>query len=110
MRLSLYRMAVLAVIPWILSAGNPGDKQPGYRLFKAYCWGCHHQTAEAFGPSFRTIANKTSPELIMAMIADPKHTYKQLGYKRNSMPAFDDLNATEIQELTDFILSFKDQK
>ena len=82
----------------------------GEKLFKAYCWGCHHQTAEAFGPSFRTIADKRTPEQIMAQIVDPERVSKTLGYRRNSMPAFNDLNATEIKALTDFILSFKDKK
>jgi len=100
----------LCLLPWILAAANPGEDHPGYKLFKAYCWGCHHQTAEAFGPSFRTIANHRSRTLIMAQIADPEHTYKQLGYRRNSMPAFDDLNASQLKTLTDFILLFKDTK
>ncbi len=99
---------------WALAAGlwggNPGESHPGYPLFKAYCWGCHHQTAEAFGPSFRTIASKRTPEQIMAQIADPEHTYRSLGYRRNSMPAFSDLNATQLKALTDFILSFKETK
>ncbi|WP_292655338.1 cytochrome c [Nitratifractor sp.] len=82
----------------------------GEKLFKAYCWGCHHQTAEAFGPSFRTIADKRTREQIMAQIVDPERVSKTLGYRRNSMPAFNDLNATEIKALTDFILSFKDKK
>jgi mono/diheme cytochrome c family protein len=107
-----YRKLLLGalVLPWALSAGNPGDDHPGYKLFKAYCWGCHHQTAEAFGPSFRTIADHRSRELIIAQIADPEHTYKQLGYTRNSMPAFDDLNATQLETLADFIMLFKDKK
>ncbi len=86
------------------------DTKNGEKLFKTYCWGCHHQTAEAFGPSFRTIANKRSRGEIMAQIADPEHTYKQLGYKRNSMPAFDDLSAADLQALTNYIYSFKDKK
>jgi cytochrome c551/c552 len=30
----------------------------GEKVFKDYCWGCHHQTSIAFGPSFQEIANK----------------------------------------------------
>lgn len=86
------------------------DGKSGEELFKSYCWGCHHQTAEAFGPSFRTIANKRSKSEIMAQIADPEGTYKDLGYRRNSMPAFDDLSASQLKSLTDYIYSFKDQK
>jgi len=94
------------VLPVVLTAANV---QEGQKLFKAYCWGCHHQTAEAFGPSFRSIANKRNRGEIMAQIADPDGTYKQLGYRRNSMPAFSDLNATQLEALADYIQSFKDQ-
>ena len=89
-----------------LSAGRP----EGEKLFKTYCWGCHHQTAEAFGPSFKTIANKRNKGDIIAMIADANGTYKQLGYKRNSMPSFSDLKAEEMEALADYIMSFKDRK
>jgi cytochrome c551/c552 len=82
----------------------------GETLFKSYCWGCHHPTAEAFGPSFHTIASKRTKEQIMAMIADPDGTYGALGYRRNSMPAFDDLDAKELSTLADYVLSFKDTK
>ena len=85
-------------------------KQNGEQLFKEYCWGCHHQTAQAFGPSFRSIANKRNKGQIMAQIADPNSTYKSLGYKINSMPAFDDLNSDELQALSDYIYKFKDKK
>ncbi len=110
MRVFLIRLSGVLLLPWILHAGNADNEEAGSRLFKAYCWGCHHQTAEAFGPSFRTIANKRTPEQIMAQIVDPERVSKTLGYRRNSMPAFNDLNATEIKALTDFILSFKDKK
>ena len=106
----MWRIVGLLLLCTGLYAGNAGERHPGYPLFRAYCWGCHHQTAEAFGPSFRTIASKRTPEQIMAQIADPEHTYRLLGYRRNSMPAFADLNATQLKELTDFILSFKETK
>ncbi|WP_456401521.1 c-type cytochrome [Hydrogenimonas sp.] len=82
----------------------------GERLFKAYCWGCHHQTAEAFGPSFRTIASKRDRSEIIAQIVNPKGMYKILGYSRNSMPAFDDLKPNELEALADYIMKFKDAK
>ncbi|ADV46862.1 c-type cytochrome [Nitratifractor salsuginis] len=106
------KRVVLAALclSWMLQAANVGEGTPGYRLFKEYCWGCHHQTAEAFGPSFHSIANKRSREEIMAQIVDPERVSKTLGYARNSMPAFNDLNATQIQALTDFIMLFKDKK
>ena len=87
-----------------------GANSSGEKLFKEYCWGCHHQTAEAFGPSFESIANRRTPEQIMAQIVDPANVSKTLGYKRNSMPAFADLNASEIKALTNYIISFKDKK
>jgi cytochrome c551/c552 len=89
---------------------HAAEMESGERLFKEYCWGCHHQTAEAFGPSFRKIANTRDRGSIMAQIADPEHTYRELGYKRNSMPSFGDLNSSQLEELTEFILSFKDKK
>jgi mono/diheme cytochrome c family protein len=86
------------------------DESAGKKLFQEYCWGCHHETAMAFGPSFQSIANKRSREEVMAQIADPDDTYKSLGYKTNSMPAFNDLNSSEIKALTDYIYKFKDKK
>jgi mono/diheme cytochrome c family protein len=80
----------------------------GEQLFKEYCWGCHHQTSMAFGPSFKQIANTRNEGEIISQIIDPKNTYKQLGFKRNAMPAFDDLSMEEVQELVKFIQSFKD--
>jgi len=86
------------------------DNIDGENLFKEYCWGCHHQTAEAFGPSFRTIASKRNRGQIIAQIVDPKGTYKSLGYKRNSMPSFGELSSKELEALADFIMKFKEKK
>ena len=80
------------------------------QVFHTYCWGCHHQTAQAFGPSFKEIANKRTKDEIIAQITAPKQMYKKLGYKRNSMPSFADLNATQINAIVSYILSFKDKK
>ncbi len=99
----------LLLLPLIFS-NLYAKKQNGEQLFKEYCWGCHHQTAQAFGPSFKSIANKRNKGEIIAQIADPKGTYKSLGYKRNSMPAFDDLSAKELEALADYIYKFKDKK
>ncbi len=111
MNIRIFKIIVVALLPWILLAKAPDSKESeGYKLFKEYCWGCHHQSAEAFGPSFRSIANKRTPQQIMAQIVDPKSVSKTLGYKRNSMPPFNDLNASQIESLTNFIISFKDKK
>ncbi len=80
----------------------------GMSIFKEKCWGCHHQTAEAFGPPFNEIAKKRDEGEIISQIVDPKHTYKELGYKRNSMPAFD-LSEKELKSIVEYIKSWKDK-
>jgi len=79
----------------------------GATIFKEKCWGCHHQSAEAFGPSFTYIANHRNKGEIIAQIISPQSMYKQLGYKRNSMPSFNDLSAKELEAITEYIFSFK---
>lgn len=80
----------------------------GEKLFKEYCWGCHHETSMAFGPSFKQIANMRNSGEIISHIVDPKNTYKQLGYTRSVMPEFKNFSQEELQNLSDFIQSFKD--
>ncbi len=80
----------------------------GEKVFRAYCWGCHHQTSEAFGPSFQEIANKRTKGEVQGHIVNPKSTYKQLGHKRSVMPAFGDvLSQKELDLISDFIFTFK---
>ena len=81
----------------------------GEEIFKEKCWGCHHQTQEAFGPSFKYIANNRTESQIIAQILDPKNSYKLLGYKRNSMPAFN-FNEYEIESIVNYIKSFREDK
>ncbi len=78
----------------------------GKKVFETYCWGCHHQTAVAFGPPFEEIASKRSAEEIKAMITDPTSVSKVFGYKRNAMPAFT-LSDNNLTAITDYILSYK---
>jgi len=78
----------------------------GEEIFREKCWGCHHQTATAFGPSFKDIASKRSEDEIRAMISDPESVSKVFGYKRNAMPKFQ-LNEYQLKSITDYILSFK---
>ena len=78
----------------------------GKKVFETYCWGCHHQTAMAFGPSFATIASKRTAQEIEAMITDPEGVSKVLGYKRNAMPTLK-LKPEELKAITAYILSFK---
>jgi len=78
----------------------------GKKVFETYCWGCHHQTAVAFGPPFTEIASKRSAEEIQAMITDPEGVSKVFGYKRNAMPPFK-LKKEELDAITAYILSYK---
>lgn len=80
----------------------------GISIFKEKCWGCHHQTAEAFGPPFNKIAKMRNEGEIISQIVDPANTFKQLGYKRNSMPKFN-LNEKELKSIVDYIKSWKDK-
>jgi len=91
---------ILLTFTIMLSATN------GEMVFKSYCWGCHHQSATAFGPSFREIATKRTKEEIRAMISDPKGVSKAFGYSRNAMPKLN-LSDENLTAITDYILSFK---
>lgn len=94
----------LVIILYATASANSVDN----KVFKEYCWGCHHETSLAFGPSFQEIANKRTIGEIQGHIIAPKSTYKQLGYKRSVMPSFKDkLTLQELDEVTNFILSFK---
>ncbi len=90
----------------ILTLSLPLSAENGKKVFETYCWGCHHQTAVAFGPSFAEIASKRNADEIRAMITDPASVSKAFGYKRNAMPAFT-LNEEELKAITSYILSFK---
>ncbi len=83
-----------------------GVSADGKKVFETYCWGCHHQSAMAFGPPFEEIASKRSAEEIAAMITDPAGVSKVFGYKRNAMPPFK-LTPLELKEITAYILSYK---
>jgi mono/diheme cytochrome c family protein len=103
----MQRSIVLLFITILLNSFACADS--GKKVFETYCWGCHHQTAVAFGPPFSEIASKRTAEEIHAMITDPASVSKVLGYKRNAMPAFT-LNPQELKAITAYILSFKDKK
>ena len=85
------------------------QKLDGKKVFETYCWGCHHQTAVAFGPPFSEIASKRSKEEIMAYIISPKSMYKAFGYKRTAMTQFH-LKDNELDVISDYILSYKGKK
>lgn len=81
----------------------------GKKVFETYCWGCHHQTAVAFGPPFTEIADKRTKDEIKAYILEPKAMYKAFGYKRTVMTQLE-LNDNEIESITDYIISYKGKK
>lgn len=81
----------------------------GKKVFETYCWGCHHQTAVAFGPPFAEIANKRTKDEIKAYIISPSSMYKQFGYKRTVMTQFK-LNDQELESISSYIISYKDKK
>ncbi len=86
-------------------ASAQGKQLDGKKVFEAYCWGCHHQTAVAFGPPFSAIAARRDAATIRAMITDPASVYQTLGYRRNAMPKLQ-LNADELQAITAYILRY----
>lgn len=90
---------------WIIPVGA-ADLANGEKIFHQSCWGCHHPTAEAFGPSFHDIALKRSDGEIKGQIVRPDLLYKNLGYARNSMPSFT-LTGEELDDITAYIKSFK---
>ena len=78
----------------------------GKKVFETYCWGCHHQTAVAFGPPFTEIANKRTLLEIEAYIIDPKAMYKAFGYKRTVMTELK-LSDDERRAIANYILTYK---
>ena len=107
-------MSIIKKIPLVLiffTSFSFAQNVSGEKVFTQYCWGCHHQTSVAFGPSFEDIANKRTVGEIQGHIISPLSMYKQLGHKRTVMPAFGEtLNQAEINAITDFILTFKKDK
>lgn len=74
----------------------------GREVFMAKCWGCHHPTSKAFGPSFKWIAARRDESVIRAQILDPESTSKRLGYEKNAMPRIE-LSPYELDSLMSFI-------
>ncbi|NPA27644.1 MAG: cytochrome c [Epsilonproteobacteria bacterium] len=99
-------LTLIATTALLIAQNSENNSSYGKKVFETYCWGCHHQTSEAFGPSFEEIASKRSKEEIFAMISNPQEVSKIFGYKRNAMPAFN-LNQKELEAIANYILSFK---
>ncbi len=81
----------------------------GQEVFMAKCWGCHHQTEEAFGPSFKWIAEHRSKDLIVSQIVNPEETSKLLGYKRNAMPRIK-MSTQEIEAILSLMDILKEER
>ncbi|WP_295102105.1 cytochrome D1 domain-containing protein [uncultured Candidatus Kuenenia sp.] len=76
--------------------------QLGGEVFRQKCWGCHHPTYEAFGPSFRWIYENSNENMIRAYITNPQTAYKTLGYAKATMPEIK-TGAEEVEFLLSFI-------
>ena len=90
----------------VLATSLYSSSLDGKKVFETYCWGCHHQTSVAFGPSFSSIAKKRTKDEIMAYIISPKSMYKAFGYKRTVMTQFH-LKDKERESITNYIFSYK---
>jgi len=101
----------ILLVPIFFLTSALAQEPNGEKIFTKYCWGCHHQTSVAFGPSFEEIANKRTVGEIQGHIIAPKSTYKQLGHKRSVMPSFkDELSQKDLDAITNFIMSYKSKK
>ena len=87
----------------VLATSLYSSSLDGKKVFETYCWGCHHQTSVAFGPSFSSIAKKRTKDEIMAYIISPKSMYKAFGYKRTVMTQFH-LNQDGLDAISDYVL------
>jgi len=90
----------------LFSSFLSADDLDGKKVFETYCWGCHHQTAVAFGPPFTEIAAKRTREEIEAYIISPESMYKAFGYKRTAMSQLN-LNDKERESVAKYILLYK---
>jgi len=99
-------MNKIIILTTLLYSLLASDELDGKKVFETYCWGCHHQTAMAFGPPFNEIASKRTKDEIEAYIISPESMYKQFGYKRTAMTQFH-LKDKEIDTISDYILSYK---
>ena len=106
----MYKIVKIVLVVMVVVL-NAKTLKTGEEVFRAYCWGCHHQTAQAFGPSFKKIANSRTKEQVITHIASPKSNFKELGYKRSVMPPFGTvLKQKELDLIVKFIYSYKDKK
>ncbi|MEO5356410.1 MAG: nitrite reductase [Nitrospirae bacterium YQR-1] len=81
--------------------------QLGQEVFNVKCWGCHHTTREAFGPSFKWIVNNRDEGKIVAHIVDPEKSAKEQYSKTSAMPHLN-LKKEELEVILRFMYEFKD--
>ena len=89
-----------------LSSALFSKELDGKAVFEKYCWGCHHQTSQAFGPSFKEIASKRTLDEIKAYIVAPEGMYEAFGYKRTVMTKLE-LSEEERNAVAKYVLSYK---
>ena len=61
-----YKIPLVLIFSFNLLSASSLD---GEKIFKQYCWGCHHETSVAFGPSFpgqKGIAHKENEYFVEA--------------------------------------------
>ncbi len=102
-------MKKIYLIILMLSVLLSANGLDGKKVFETYCWGCHHQTAVAFGPPFTEIADKRTKDEIKAYILEPKAMYKAFGYKRTVMTQLK-LSDQEIEAISNYVTSYKGKK
>ena len=68
------RNNILIVATFLLSSALYAED--GKAVFERYCWGCHHQSAMAFGPPFSQIAKKE--KLVNTKINEKYKIYKEI--------------------------------
>lgn len=78
----------------------------GESVFMGKCWGCHHQEQSAFGPSFTSIAQKRSKEMIKVHLDAPQINALNLGYKKPTMPNVP-LADEEKEMVAQYIMSYR---
>ncbi|MEW6283532.1 MAG: cytochrome D1 domain-containing protein, partial [Candidatus Eremiobacterota bacterium] len=74
----------------------------GRQVYMERCWGCHHPTREAFGPSLAAIFRRRPTSDIWAQILNPEGMHARLGYRRNAMPRLE-LKPEEIEALISYM-------
>jgi mono/diheme cytochrome c family protein len=99
-------MKIFIVLILLFSSMAFAQKLDGKKVFETYCWGCHHQTAMAFGPPFNEIAKNRTKAEVMAYIISPKSLYKKFGYKRSVMTQLH-LSNDELDAISDYVLAQK---